>query len=455
MTGQREICGGLRIQFSCLPFMSLHCKIGAEVIALNEKQLQEMEQKAYDNGLFVSKLSKADAETAVRKIYAVFKNQGFDYIIINDEGMFRFNGDRLRFAELIADVGELEHGNKYERRLTPYEYDFLRGYVEYGKFALERQSDDIEHPRRTVSRVIVPEDTKAYQRLCRQVIGQEEMKRTLCKLAAVYQFARKREEYSLVSPPIHKVLAFIGPPGTAKTTAARFFAEMMTEEGIIGGSRIAYVTGTQLKAKYVGQTSERVHQIFEGNDIIIIDEAYSLVNYNEAERTDNFSQEALAQLCIEVEDHSDDKLIIFAGYGGKINEKNNKMKKFLSENPGIASRITFTVQFSPYTAEEMLDIFEALAGQATFRLEDGWRELMLPFFEERLKDENFGNGREARRFLEHAMAIAAEKFLRWAAETENNSPYGREREERQRLSILACEDLREALLEFKKEQGWG
>ncbi len=230
---------------------------------------------------------------------------------------------------------------------------------------------------------------------------------------------------------------------------------MMTEEGIIGGSRIAYVTGTQLKAKYVGQTSERVHQIFEGNDIIIIDEAYSLVNYNEAERTDNFSQEALAQLCIEVEDHSDDKLIIFAGYGGKINEKNNKMKKFLSENPGIASRITFTVQFSPYTAEEMLDIFEALAGQATFRLEDGWRELMLPFFEERLKDENFGNGREARRFLEHAMAIAAEKFLRWAAETENNSPYGREREERQRLSILACEDLREALLEFKKEQGWG
>ena len=32
--------------------------------------------------------------------------------------MFRFNGDRLRFAELIADVGELEHGNKYERRLT-------------------------------------------------------------------------------------------------------------------------------------------------------------------------------------------------------------------------------------------------------------------------------------------------------------------------------------------------
>lgn len=420
---------------------------------MNDKKLQEIEQKAYENGLFVSKLSKVDAETAVRKIYAVFKNQGFDYIIINDPAMFHFNGDRLRFAELIADAGELEKGNKYERRLSPYEYDFLRGYVEYGKYALAHQSDEVR-PKNGPSVVINPEQTKAYQRLCRLVIGQEEMKHTLYKLAAVYQFARKREEYSLLSPPIHKVLAFVGPPGTAKTTAALFFAEMMAEEGILGGSRIAYVTGTQLKAKYVGQTSDRVHQIFEENDIIIIDEAYSLVNYNETERTDNFSQEALAQLCMEVEDHSDDKLIIFAGYGGKINEKNNKMKKFLSENPGIASRITFMVHFSPYTAEEMLDIFESLANQATFRLEKGWEEIMLPFFQERVKDENFGNGREARRFLENAMAITAEKFAKWAATAEFSGTYAREKEERQRLSMLTCDDLREALTEFQKEHNF-
>ena len=32
-------------------------------------------------------------------------------------------------------------------------------------------------------------------------------------------------------------------------------------------------------------------------------------------------------------------------------KKNNKMKRFLDENPGISSRITFTVHFSPYTAK--------------------------------------------------------------------------------------------------------
>lgn len=92
----------------------------------------------------------------------------------------------------------------------------------------------------------------------------------------------------------------------------------MSEEGVLSGHRIAYVTGTQLKAKYIGQTAAKVHDIFMDNDIIIIDEAYSLVNYNETARTDSFSQEALAQLCIEVEDHSYDKLIIFAGYGGTL-----------------------------------------------------------------------------------------------------------------------------------------
>lgn len=161
------------------------------------------------------------------------------------------------------------------------------------------------------------------------------------------------------------------------------------------------------------RTAAKVHDIFMDNDIIIIDEAYSLVNYNETSRTDSFSQEALAQLCIEVEDHSYDKLIIFAGYGGDIDDKHNKMKKFLDENPGISSRITFTVNFSSYSEEEMLDIFKLLASNASYRLEDGWREILLPFFKERIKAPNFGNGREARRLLEHSMSIAAQSYIEW------------------------------------------
>ena len=224
---------------------------------------------------------------------------------------------------------------------------------------------------------------------------------------------------------------------------------MMSEEGVLSGHRIAYVTGTQLKAKYVGQTAAKVHDIFMDNDIIIIDEAYSLVNYNETSRTDSFSQEALAQLCIEVEDHSHDKLIIFAGYGGDTDDKHNKMKKFLDENPGISSRITFTVNFSSYNEYEMLDIFELLARNANYRLEDGWREILVEFFKERIKAPNFGNGREARRLLEHSMSIAAQKYIEWERSLPQFASEGeREKEEVDRLTMLTCDDLKLAVKEF-------
>lgn len=214
---------------------------------------------------------------------------------------------------------------------------------------------------------------------------------------------------------------------------------------------MAYVTGSQLKAKYVGQTAEKVHELFVKNDIIIIDEAYSLVNYNDSDKTDNFSQEALAQLCTEVEEHSDDKLIIFAGYGGDIDEKNNKMKRFFNENPGIASRITFTVNFSSYNTNEMLDIFELLAKNSDFGLEEGWRDVLRPFFEKRVNNPNFGNGRDARRLLEQTMCAAAVDFIQWADEDMDIfSPVGTA--EKERLLTLSLKHIKDAVKEFEKSE---
>ena len=77
--------------------------------------------------------------------------------------------------------------------------------------------------------------------------------------------------------------------------------------------------------------------------------------------------------------------------------------------------------------------------------------MLLPFFEERVKDENFGNGREARRLLEHAMAVTAEKFMDWLADTAFMSETAKEKQERQRLSVLTCEDLAAAIGEFKEQ----
>ena len=97
-------------------------------------------------------------------------------------------------------------------------------------------------------------------------------------------------------------------------------------------------------------------KLFENYDVIIIDEAYSIVEENGT--MDSFGNEAIAQLIIELENHSTDKLIIFAGYGGDVDEKDNRMQTFLNSNPGIKSRITSTFNFKSYSAKEMIEIFK-------------------------------------------------------------------------------------------------
>lgn len=68
---------------------------------------------------------------------------------------------------------------------------------------------------------------------------------------------------------------------------------------------------------------------------------------------ESFSNEAIAQLDIELENHVTDKLVIFAGYSGKnVSEHNNRMKSFLDANPRIKSRINSTFYFESYQAKK-------------------------------------------------------------------------------------------------------
>lgn len=401
---------------------------------LTEDKIESLEKKCFESALFNCSISEEQGNIIISKIYALHKNQGLSQVrLANDLSYKKYNADRLLFESLILE-GEFEkQENKYKKRLSEEEYKFLLNYAGFGKFLTGSENSNGEFHG------VHPKNTAAYELLCRTMVGQEKMKATLCRLNSVYQYVRKRASLGMQTQQIHKVLAFIGPPGTGKTTAARHFAKMMEEAGILLGNKMAYVTGSQLKAGYIGQTADKVHKIFESNDIIIIDEAYSLVNHNSGEKTDSFAQEALAQLCIEVEEHSQDKMIIFAGYGASTNEKYNKMERFMEENPGISSRITFKVYFEPYTVTEMLDIFNVLAARNNFVLESGWKNMLRALFEERILNDNFGNGREARRLLEIAMTYSAERYINWE--------YG-ETAGKGDISVMTCEDIRKAIDEI-------
>lgn len=254
-------------------------------------------------------------------------------------------------------------------------------------------------------------EKSAEKRLEKEIFGLYEVKKQIRRTIDVMKLNKLRSEMGLNGERYHNVHVMLGAPGTAKTTVAKLMGEMMMDENLLPGNRCIIVNGAQLKGEFVGQSAPKTRRIFERNDIIVIDEAYSMVDTNG--RTDSFSNEAIAQLIIELESHSTDKLVIFAGYGGKdVSEKDNKMQLFLDSNPGIQSRINSTFYFPSYSSDEMADVFRRVAERNRYTVASAALPYVREYFESRVDEADFGNGREARNLLETCTIHMAERIMK-------------------------------------------
>lgn len=247
------------------------------------------------------------------------------------------------------------------------------------------------------------------------LVGMDEIKQQVYDVVNVMKYNKIRNQMNISGSNYHNVHVMLGAPGTAKTTVARYMGQMMFHEKLLPDNRFICINGAELKGMYVGHSAPKTKALFANYDVIIIDEAYSIVESNGV--TDSFGNEAIAQLIIELENHSTDKLIIFAGYGGDVEDKDNKMQAFLDSNPGIKSRITSTFYFKSYSAQEMAVIFERIAKNSNYDLQEGTRELVEKFFKTRVSMRDFGNGREARVLLETAVIYAAKRTMALEKET--------------------------------------
>lgn len=253
-------------------------------------------------------------------------------------------------------------------------------------------------------------EKRAVDKLANEIIGLEEVKKQIKQIVSVMKLDKLRAEMGLQGEPYHNVHVMLGAPGTAKTTVAKLMGEIMTEEGLLPGKRAIVVNGAQLKGEFVGQSAPKTHALFECHDIIVIDEAYSIVDT--VGGTDSFSNEAIAQLIIELENHATDKLVIFAGYGGRdVTTKDNRMQLFLDANPGIQSRIASTFYFPSYEPEEMLSVFLGIAKRNHYAFENEAGVYIRKYFASRVNVNDFGNGREARNLLDACTMFLAERIM--------------------------------------------
>ncbi|MET8285818.1 right-handed parallel beta-helix repeat-containing protein [Streptomyces sp. NPDC048448] len=240
-----------------------------------------------------------------------------------------------------------------------------------------------EEPARSSKAVLGELDT---------LVGLESVKREVRALTDMIEVGRRRQEAGLKAASARRHLVFTGSPGTGKTTVARLYGEILASLGVLEKGHLVEVSRVDLVGEHIGSTAIRTQEAFDRarGGVLFIDEAYALSPEDSGR---DFGREAIDTLVKLMEDHRDAVVVIVAGYTAE-------MERFLTVNPGVASRFSRTITFSDYLPEELLRIVEQQAEEHEYSLGPGASEALLKYFTAIPKGPAFGNGRTARQTFE-------------------------------------------------------
>lgn len=253
------------------------------------------------------------------------------------------------------------------------------------------------------------EDTRTLTELqyeLNRLIGLNKVKQQISDLIAFQQIQnlRKKQGLNNVNRTLH--LAFLGNPGTGKTTVARIVGRIYKQIGLLSKGHFIEVSRTDLIAGYQGQTSLKVKKVIEKSKggVLFIDEAYSIT---ENEHSDSYGRECLTELTKALEDYRDDLVVIVAGY-------NNPMNVFFKSNPGLKSRFNNFIQFDDYNADELENILIKMCEKDNYTIKNETKHLIKKYLIEKTssKDENFANGRLVRNLYDNLIMNQAKRIVK-------------------------------------------
>ncbi|MER5745783.1 right-handed parallel beta-helix repeat-containing protein [Streptomyces sp. NPDC002225] len=224
------------------------------------------------------------------------------------------------------------------------------------------------------------------------LVGLDSVKREVRALTDMIEVGRRRQEAGLKAASVRRHLVFTGSPGTGKTTVARLYGEILASLGVLERGHLVEVSRVDLVGEHIGSTAIRTQEAFDRarGGVLFVDEAYALSPEDSGR---DFGREAIDTLVKLMEDHRDAVVVIVAGY-------THEMERFLTVNPGVASRFSRTITFSDYAPAELLRIVGQQADEHEYRLASGTGEALLKYFTELPKGPAFGNGRTARQTFE-------------------------------------------------------
>ena len=227
-----------------------------------------------------------------------------------------------------------------------------------------------------------------------ELVGLEGVKQQVRDLIGFNQIQQLRVKNELKKSNKTLHMAFLGNPGTAKTTVARIVGRMYKAIGLLSKGQFIEASRTDLIAEYQGQTATKVKGLINRakGGVLFIDEAYSIT---ENEHSDSYGRESLTELTKALEDYRDDLVVIVAGY-------TDLMDKFFQSNPGLKSRFNTFIAFYDYTLDELVQIFNYTCNQNDYIAEEQAIEKVRHLLQTKLnkKDDHFSNGRLVRNLFD-------------------------------------------------------
>lgn len=208
-----------------------------------------------------------------------------------------------------------------------------------------------ELPKRSIDDVI--SDLSA-------MTGLRGVKARMSDLVRAAEIESARRNHGLASEPLSLHLAFVGPPGTGKTTVAALVGEVYATTGLLKRGHVVSVARADLVGGYMGQTAEKtkkkINEALDG--ILFVDEVHQLA----AGGDQDYGREALRTLVAEMENNRDRLAVIFAGYD---------LEPVFAVDPGLRGRFAAKpVVFEDYAPRQLVEIFMRSMAKSGARLDD-------------------------------------------------------------------------------------
>ena len=308
--------------------------------------------------------------------------------------------------EFIKRLGNLSNNDKFskikDRQSTVLEllYKYLGSRLIDSEYAILKEIN-----------------TKSFDELSDELnslIGLENVKKEIEDLVIFNKVQKNREKIGLKKTNRTMHMAFLGNPGTGKTTVARIVGNMYRSLGILSKGHFIEATRTDLIAEYQGQTALKVKRLIQKakGGVLFIDEAYSIT---ENEKSDSYGRECLTELTKALEDYRDDLVVIVAGY-------DDLMKKFFESNPGLKSRFNYFIEFEDYTVNQMFEIFLSYCKNEDYILQESAAERLKKYLDKQSEDsENKNaNGRFVRNVFDKIIMNQAKRLSNLSLPTKEN-----------------------------------